>query len=155
MDNTQRLQNSNNARRSRNGIQSPHDRHRQGDTKGKYLVSEWLFFQMASVGPMMGQLFHFKAHAPEKIDYAVDRYTTEVMRILMVLEGRLSESAYLAGDEYTIADISTWTWVRMAPKMDIDLETYPAVAKWIETIEARPAVKKALEKTDAAKEAKA
>jgi GST-like protein len=125
------------------GALSPQDAH------GKYRVREWLMFQMASVGPMFGQFFHFSRFAPEKIPYAIDRYTTEVQRLLNVMNTRLEEAEYLAG-EYSIADIATWPWIRGVARTEaIPFDEFPNVQRWHAAIESRPAVQAALEKTDA------
>jgi GST-like protein len=120
------------------------------DVHGKYTVLEWLMFQVGGVGPMLGQLGHFVRFAPEKVPYAITRYTDEVKRLLGVLDARLGEADYLAG-EYSIADIATWPWVRMIKGMDgFSMADYPNLSRWIDAIAARPAVMKALEKVDAA-----
>jgi GST-like protein len=120
------------------------------DVHGKYTVLEWLMFQVGGVGPMLGQLGHFVRFAPEKVPYAITRYTDEVTRLLGVLDSRLGEADYLAG-EYSIADIATWPWVRMVKGMDgFSMADYPNLSRWIDAIAARPAVMKALEKVDAA-----
>jgi GST-like protein len=120
------------------------------DVHGKYTVLEWLMFQVGGVGPMLGQLGHFVRFAPEKVPYAITRYTDEVTRLLGVLDSRLGEADYLAG-EYSIADIATWPWVRIVKGMDgFLMADYPNLSRWIDAIAARPAVMKALEKVDAA-----
>jgi GST-like protein len=120
------------------------------DAHGKYEVMEWLMFQMAGVGPMFGQLAHFIKFAPEKIPYAIDRYTNEAKRLLAVLDVKLAKGEYLA-TEYSIADMATWPWVRMLKTMDIiDFTEYPNVSRWLDTMEAHPAAKVAIEKTEAA-----
>jgi GST-like protein len=120
------------------------------DVHAKYAVSEWLMFQMAGVGPMFGQLGHFVRFAPEKIPYAITRYTDEAKRLLGVLDTQLGKSDYLAG-EYSIADISTWPWIRAAKGMEIiPLTDYPNVDRWFAAIDERPAVKLAIEKVDEA-----
>lgn len=120
------------------------------DVHGKYLVQEWLMFQMAAIGPMFGQLAHFTRFAPEKIEYAVNRYTDEAKRLLGVLDTRLGTAAYLGG-EYSIADMATWPWVRALKTMDIiPLADYPNVTRWFNEIATRPAVISAIEKVDAA-----
>jgi GST-like protein len=120
------------------------------DVHGKYTVLEWLMFQVGGVGPMLGQLGHFVRFAPEKVPYAITRYTDEVKRLLGVLDARLGEADYLAG-EYSIADIATWPWVRMIKGMDgFSMADYPNLSRWIDAIAARPAVMKALEKVNAA-----
>jgi GST-like protein len=106
---------------------------------------QWLMFQMGGVGPMFGQYNHFANYAPEKIPYAIERYTNEVARLHRVLEMRLGESAYLAGPEYSIADIATFPWIRGAAARGIDLADYPSVQRWHDTIAARPGVVRGLE----------
>lgn len=115
------------------------------DLRSKTVVLEWLMFQMASVGPMFGQAGHFKNYAPEPIPYAIERYTNEVKRLLGVMDKRLQEVPYLGGD-YSIADIATFPWVNAAtsPYLELNMETYPQVQRWLTTIDARPAVQKGL-----------
>ncbi len=104
-------------------------------------VMEWLMFQMASVGPMFGQVGHFRNVAPEKIPYAISRYQKEALRILGVLDRTLATNPYIAG-EYSIADIATYPWVvtTNTPYMGLSLEEYPNVQHWIETMQARRTV---------------
>ncbi|WP_438035835.1 glutathione S-transferase family protein [Sorangium sp. So ce204] len=109
---------------------------------GRSRVIEWLMFQMGAVGPMLGQLGHFRSAAPEKIPYAIERYQNEQDRIYKVLDGRLAESEYLA-DEYSIADIATFPWISGAARMGVALEPYPNLARWEQAIKARPAVARA------------
>ena len=119
------------------------------DPHGRYATLEWLMFQIANIGPMYGQAFHFRSVAPERLPYAVDRYTNEVGRILGVMDRRLSASAYLAGDDYTIADIASWPWVRNSHSYGQNMENFPNVQRWIAAIAERPGVRrglKALEK---------
>jgi GST-like protein len=111
----------------------------------RYICLQWLMFQMGGVGPMFGQANHFANYAPEKIPYAIDRYVNEAHRLLRVLEKRLAETKYLAGRDYTIADIATFPWVRSAAAGGhVDLNETPAVKNWVEGIEARPAVERGL-----------
>jgi GST-like protein len=122
------------------------------EPQAHYATLEWLMFQIANIGPMFGQAFHFRSGAPERVPYAVDRYTNEVGRLMAVLDRRLTQAPYLAGDEYTIADIATWPWVKNAANYGQNMENYPHVARWIKVIYERPAVKrgmKALEKAAA------
>ncbi|WP_088239670.1 glutathione S-transferase family protein [Calothrix rhizosoleniae] len=105
----------------------------------RFRFIEWLMFQMASVGPMFGQLGHFKRSAPEKIPYAINRYEKEVLRLFGVLEGQLKEQDYIAGD-YSIADIATFPWVAASQYSGLALDDHPHVKRWIETMEQRPAV---------------
>lgn len=120
------------------------------DTRGKYQVIEWLMFQMAGVGPMFGQLNHYIKFAPERVEYAIKRYTDESKRLLGVMEKRLGEVPYLAGD-YSIADISTWPWVNTIRTLEeVSIRDYPNVERWFAEIEARPAVSAAMQKIKAA-----
>ena len=111
------------------------------DAVARTRVIEWLMFQMASVGPMFGQLGHFRNAAPEKLPYAVNRYETESLRLLGVLDRQLATHPYIAGD-YSIADIATYPWViaSTSPYMGLSLEAFPNVGRWIETLKTRPAV---------------
>lgn len=103
---------------------------------------QWLMFQMGGVGPMFGQYNHFAAYAPEKLPYAITRYKNEVGRLHRVLEKRLLEAEYLAGPEYSIADIATFPWVRNPDRRGIDLGDYPAVKRWHDAVAARAAVQR-------------
>jgi GST-like protein len=114
------------------------------DARGKIKVLEWLMVQMASVGPMFGQNGHFRTYAPEKIQYALDRYGNETKRIYGVLDRRLGEAPYLAGD-YSIADMATFPWTRGHARQGIEIAEFPNVKRWIDAIAARPAVEKGLE----------
>ena len=96
-------------------------------------------FQMGGVGPMFGQWNHFAAYVVEKLPYAIERYTNEVARLHRVMAHRLQEAPYLAGDEYTIADIATFPWVRNPDRRGINLAEYPSVKRWHDEIAARPA----------------
>jgi len=109
----------------------------------RYQVIQWLMFQMGGVGPMFGQAHHFRKYAPEKIDYAYDRYTNEAGRLYGVMDRRLCESEYLAGD-YSIADIATFPWTRSYERQGQRLDDFPSVTRWFEAINARPAVVRAL-----------
>ncbi|MBC7573831.1 MAG: glutathione S-transferase N-terminal domain-containing protein [Herminiimonas sp.] len=117
-----------------------------GETdREKFVALQWLMFQMGGVGPMLGQAHHFRMYAPEKIDYAVNRYTNEAKRLYGVLDRRLGESAYLAGDAYTVADIATFPWTRSWKNQGIELADYPHVQRWFDEIAARPAVMRGVE----------
>lgn len=108
----------------------------------KYEVLEWLMFQMGGVGPMLGQAHHFRLYAPEKIPYAVDRYTNEAKRLYGVIDRRLAKSPWLGGKSYSIADIATFPWLRSWERQGVVLEDYPALKAWYDRIEARPAVQR-------------
>jgi len=97
---------------------------------------------MGGVGPMFGQWNHFAAYAVEKLPYAIERYTNEVKRLHRVLEHRLEETRWLAGDEYSMADIITFPWIRGAERRNIDLAEYRAVKRWHDEMAARPAVQR-------------
>ena len=113
--------------------------------KGKYECMQWLMWQMGGLGPMLGQAHHFRNYAAEKIDYAIDRYTTETRRLYGVLEKQLAKTeAYLAGKDYTIADIACWPWTRSHANHGISLDDFPHVRRWYQEIEARPAAKRAV-----------
>jgi GSH-dependent disulfide-bond oxidoreductase len=111
----------------------------------KYQVLEWLMFQMGGVGPMLGQNHHFRLYAPEKLPYAIDRYTNEAKRLYGVIDRRLAQSRYLGGEDYTIADIATFPWLRNWKNQGIVLSDYPHVQAWFDGIAARPAVKRGVE----------
>ncbi len=114
------------------------------DLRGRYKVIEWLMFQMGGVGPMLGQAHHFRQYAPEKLEYAINRYTNEAKRLYGVIDRRLGEVDYLAGD-YSIADMAVFPWLRSYERQGQKLEDFPNLKRWFEKITARPAVKKGLE----------
>lgn len=103
---------------------------------------QWLFWQVGGFGPMLGQNHHFTRYATEKVPYAIKRYTEETQRLYGVLEKRLVQSPYLGGQQYSIADIATYTWARYHDHHNINLANYPAVEKWLNSINQRPAAKK-------------
>jgi GST-like protein len=107
-------------------------------------VLQWMFFQAAGTGPMLGQAHHFRNYSVEKIQYAIDRYTNEGKRLYHVVDRRLSESKYLAGDEYTIADIMNLPWLLLSKNQGIDIAEYPHVERWIADLKSRPGVTKGL-----------
>jgi GSH-dependent disulfide-bond oxidoreductase len=111
----------------------------------KYQVLEWLMFQMGGVGPMLGQNHHFRLYAPEKLPYAIDRYTNEAKRLYGVIDRRLAQNRYLGGEDYSIADISTFPWLRNWKNQGIELADYPHLQVWFDGIAARPAVKRGVE----------
>ncbi len=102
-------------------------------------------WQMGGVGPMFGQAHHFRQYAPETIPYAVDRYTNEAGRLYGIMDQRLSERAYLAGPDYTIADIATFPWTRSIDRQGHSLDDFPNVKRWFQDIDARPAVQKGVQ----------
>jgi GST-like protein len=113
------------------------------DTVKRFEVLEWLMLQMGSIGPMFGQLNHFKRFAPEQIPYAIARYETETLRLYSVLDKQLSDREFLCTD-YSIADIATYPWVAAYPFQGLTLENHPNLKRWYETIGARPAVEKGM-----------
>ena len=115
------------------------------DPRGRYATLEWLMFQMGGVGPMLGQAHHFRMYAPEKIPYAIDRYSNEAKRLYGVLDTRLASNAFVAGSEYTIADIAIFPWLRSWKNQGIELDEFPKVKAWFEAIAARPAVMRGVE----------
>ena len=114
-------------------------------TRGRYEMLEWLMFQMGGVGPMLGQAHHFRIYAPEKIEYAVNRYTNEAKRLYGVMNKRLAKRKYMAGSEYTIADIAIFPWLRSWKNQGIDWVDYPHLKGWFDEIAARPAVQRGVE----------
>lgn len=113
------------------------------DVRRRYDVIQWLMFQMASVGPMLGQSHHFRRYAPEKLPYAIDRYTNEARRIYGVIDKRVGEVPYLAGD-YSIADMAAYPWIRPHNWQGQNLEDFPNLKRWYDAIEARPAVQRGI-----------
>ncbi|KAB7742078.1 glutathione S-transferase [Parvibaculum sedimenti] len=113
------------------------------DAKGRSLVIQWLMFQMGGIGPMMGQANVFFRYFPEKIQAAIDRYQNETKRLFTVLDGRLKEHEYLAGD-YSIADIANWSWVRTHKWSGVEIDDLPHLSRWVEAIAARPAAQKGI-----------
>ncbi|MDP1718506.1 MAG: glutathione S-transferase N-terminal domain-containing protein [Burkholderiales bacterium] len=105
---------------------------------------QWLMWQMGGVGPMFGQANHFRRYAVEKITYAVERYTNEANRLTGVLDKRLGEARFVAGNTYTIADMAIFPWMRNAESRGIDMTQYPNAQRWFDDINARPAVQRAL-----------
>ena len=111
----------------------------------KFTVLQWLMFQMGGLGPMLGQAHHFRIYAPEKIDYAYNRYTNEAKRLYGVMDKQLATHAYLAGDEYTIADIASFPWTRSWKNQGIDWADYPHAKRLHDAISERPAVQRGVE----------
>jgi len=111
----------------------------------KFETLQWLMFQMGGVGPMLGQAHHFRIYAPEKIDYAYDRYTNEAKRIYGVLDKQVQSRKFIAGNQYSIADIATFPWIRSWKNQGIDWSDYPALQDWFDRISERPAVKRGVD----------
>jgi GST-like protein len=115
------------------------------DLHQRYAALEWLMWQMGGIGPMFGQANHFRAYSVEKITYAIERYTNEANRLTHVMDKRLAATPYLAGDDYSVADIAVFPWMRNADRRGIDIPAYPHVERWFNAINARPAVARALQ----------
>jgi GSH-dependent disulfide-bond oxidoreductase len=115
------------------------------DIAKRWKVLQWTMFQMGHIGPMLGQAHHFLGYAPEKIEYAMNRYRNEARRLYGVVDKQLAASEFLACDEYTIADMATMPWLRFPERQGVEIEEYPHVKRWRDKIAARPAVKRALE----------
>lgn len=120
------------------------------DIRGRVEVLQWLFWQMGGLGPMAGQNHHFSQYAPEKIDYAINRYVNETGRLYAVLNKRLSDREFIAGD-YSIADIASYPWIVPYERQSQKLEDFPHLQRWFEEIKARPATIRAYEKAEAFK----
>ena len=114
------------------------------DLRDRWSVLQWLMFQMGGVGPMLGQAHHFLIYAPEKIPYAMNRYSKEANRLYGVLDRRLGESELIACDEYTIADMAIMPWLRAPERQGVDIADYQRVQRWRDGIAARPAVQRGL-----------
>jgi len=114
------------------------------DPTGRYAVLQWLMFQMGGFGPMLGQAHHFRRFAPEQIPYAVERYSKETKRLYGVLDKRLTEAEYVAGD-YSIADMAFYPWTQRADWQGIDIAAeFPNVRRWADSLAARPTVQKGM-----------
>ncbi|MBI3708568.1 MAG: glutathione S-transferase N-terminal domain-containing protein [Proteobacteria bacterium] len=114
------------------------------DPRAHYVTLQWLMFQMGGVGPMFGQAHHFMRNAAEKVPYGIMRYGKEAARLYGVMNQRLGEAKYLAGDDYTIADIATYPWVARHEWHQVNLAEFPNVKRWYDAIGARPAVAKGM-----------
>lgn len=114
-------------------------------TRAKYDALQWLMFQMGGLGPMLGQNHHFRLYAPEKIEYAINRYTNEAKRLYGVLDRQLSKHPYTAGKAYSIADIAIFPWTRNWKNQGIEIDEFPHFKKWFEKVSARPAVRRGVE----------
>jgi GST-like protein len=122
------------------------------EERSRVAVDEWLFWQVGNLGPMAGQAHHFRIYAPEKLAYAINRYTNECNRLYGVMNKRLEDHDYLAGDEYTIADMAAVGWASRWERQGQDPNQFPHVKRWLETVMARPAVQRGLAvKVDGAK----
>ncbi|MBS0433187.1 MAG: glutathione S-transferase N-terminal domain-containing protein [Proteobacteria bacterium] len=113
------------------------------DPRARMQCIEWLFWQMAGLGPLTGQYGHFHVHAPEKIPYAMQRYRNEAVRLLGVLDKRLQGRRFIAGEAYTIADMACYPWINAYPKAPLDLTPFPDLRRWHEAIAQRPATQRA------------
>jgi GSH-dependent disulfide-bond oxidoreductase len=111
----------------------------------RYVALQWLMFQMAHVGPLLGQAHHFRGYAPDEIPYAIDRYTNEAARLYKVMDARLSETGHFAGEEYTIVDMAIYPWVASHEKQGQRMEDYPNLGRWYEGVGTRSAVRRAME----------
>ncbi|AFY48873.1 glutathione S-transferase [Nostoc sp. PCC 7524] len=118
--------------------------------RGRMEVLQWLFWQMGGLGPMAGQNHHFSQYAPEKIEYAINRYVNETARLYAVLDKRLADREFVAGD-YSIADIAAYPWIVPHERQSQNLDNFPNLKRWFEAIQARPAVIRAYEKAEAFK----
>ena len=114
------------------------------DLRSKIAVREWLMWQMGGLGPMFGQANHFMHYAPEKVPYGIERYGKEAERLIGVLDTRLSKTAFLAGEQYTIADMAAYPWVLGYPRLGKSFDGRPHVQRWIDAIQARPATARAM-----------
>lgn len=110
----------------------------------RYETLQWLMFQMGGVGPMIGQTHHFRNYAPEKIEYAINRYTNETRRLYGVIDKQLGKTPYIAGKSYTIADMAIWPWLRNWQGQGQNLDDHPNLKRWFEQIGDRPAVQRAV-----------
>ena len=113
--------------------------------RARFEVLQWLMFQMGGVGPMIGQTHHFRLYAPEKVPYAIDRYSNETKRLYGVIDRRLATSRFLGGRDYSIADIATFPWLRNWQNQGVVLSDYPQLKKWFDAISERPAVQRGVQ----------
>ena len=114
------------------------------DIRDRWSTLQWLMFQMGGVGPMLGQAHHFLGYAPEKIPYAMKRYSNEANRLYGVMDRRLAESKFIACDEYTIADMAIMPWLRFPERQGVNIADYPHLKQWFDGIASRPAVQRGL-----------
>ena len=113
--------------------------------RARYDVLQWLMFQMGGVGPMLGQNHHFRLYAPEKLPYAIDRYTNESRRLYGVIDQQLARSRFIAGKDYSIADMAIFPWLRNWQNQGIELDDYPHLKKWFNSLAERPAVQRGVQ----------
>ncbi len=113
------------------------------ETQSRFNVLQWLMFQMGSVGPMFGQLNHFRKFAPEQIPYAIARYEKETLRLYSVLDRQLADQEFVCGD-YSIADIAIFPWVAIYEFQGLTLDSHPHLKRWVETVQGRPAVQRGM-----------
>jgi GST-like protein len=114
-----------------------------GDVRGRVEVLQWLFWQMGGLGPMAGQNHHFSLYAPEKIPYAIDRYVKETNRLYGVLDRRLADRDFVAGVEYSVADMAIYPWIARHERQGQKLEDFPHLSRWFAVVKARPATERA------------
>jgi len=115
------------------------------EPRARYTTLQWLMWQMGSIGPMLGQAHHFLQYAPEDIPYAKARYANEAKRLYGVADKRLAESRYLAGDDYTIADMAAWPWMRRPERQGVERDDFPNFKRWFDEIAERPAVQRGVQ----------
>lgn len=118
------------------------------DLRGRVEVTEWLVWQVAGFGPMLGQNHHFSQYAPVKIPYAIERYQKETSRLYAVLDRRLEGRTFIGGNDYSIADMATYPWALGYEKQGVRLEDFPNVRRWLDTVRARPATQAAYAKAE-------
>lgn len=114
------------------------------ETRARYLVIQWLMFQMSGLGPMLGQAHHFRNYTPDPVEYGIKRYTSEAGRLYGVVDRRLGESDYIAGADYTIADMAIYPWLRAHKLQGQNIEDYPNIQRWYKQVRARPGVQRGL-----------
>lgn len=113
------------------------------EQQARFQVLSWLMLQMGSIGPMFGQLNHFKKFAPEQISYAIERYTKETLRLYGVLDKQLTQNEFICGD-YSIADIATFPWIAIYQFQGLSLDGHPHLKRWVEQLQQRPAIQRGL-----------
>ncbi|WP_299626805.1 glutathione binding-like protein [Pelagibius sp.] len=126
-------------------LANKHGRFFPENPRSRYAALQWLMWQMGGLGPFLGQAHHFRSYAPERIEYAYNRYTNEAKRLYGVLDKRLAEARYLAGDDYSIADIAAWPWTRYPDRQGVERDDYPNFKRWFDEIAERSAVQRGVE----------